>query len=416
MKGTKLILLIAMVLWMTIAVTAQLPEQGQSQPVQPVFSLDFAQHCIGDSWKLSLSNGAPDMPMRLLGNSNGQSWQITDWGKTDESGNFMEEGMFAVDAVGNHTLQLDIGGILSNTVYFVVSECKVKGSRIAFVSTRDVGGPGPGARSSRYIYVANADGSGVTRLTQGEMPIWSPDGQRIAFSSERGEIRIINADGSNERVLGPGGMPSWSPDGTRIVFYSGNPPGESTIFMMNADGSSVTKLITIGSPDPGSAAYVDELPSWSPDGQSIAFVRASDEYPWTVHILNLVTSEDQFLRVGLQPPWESRAVGDSRPAWSPDGRRLLLQVAAWSIASIDKNFSDLQTYVQGTYLGKPDWSPDGKSIVYEKFTAPGGQSSRMRIFIASLEDGTVRQLIPEAVAPASPDYWDSQPSWSRVRQ
>ena len=39
----------------------------------------------------------------------------------------------------------------------------------------------------------------------------------------------------------------------------------------------------------------------------------------------------------------------------------------------------------------------------------------MRIFVASLEDGSVRQLIPEAVAPALADYWDSEPDWSRVR-
>ena len=84
------------------------------------------------------------------------------------------------------------------------------------------------------------------------------------------------------------------------------------------------------------------------------------------------------------------------------------------IASINRNGSGLQTYIpETTYLGNPDWSPDGRSIVFNKFTAPG---SRMRIFVASLEDGSVRKLIPEAVAPALPDYWDSEPAWSRVRR
>src|SRR5258706_5343075 len=116
MNLSNLVLTMSMVLCLTLVVTAQLPEQGQPRSIQPVFSLDFAQYCIGDSWKLRLSNSVPNTPMRLLGNSNGQSWQVTDWRKTDGDGNFREEGTFAVDAVGNHSLQLDIGGTLSHTV------------------------------------------------------------------------------------------------------------------------------------------------------------------------------------------------------------------------------------------------------------------------------------------------------------
>src|SRR5262245_16849209 len=179
MKPANLVLIIAMVLCMTLGVTARMPQQG-SPPSQPVISLDFAQYCIGGSWKLKLSNSAPNTSMRLIGTSNGQSWEITDWRKSDGDGSFLEEGTFASGAVGSHTLKLDIGGIHSNILYFVVSECPVKGSRIAFVSTRDGGGPPAGFRTVPYIYVANADGSGVTRLTQGASPNWSPDGQRIA--------------------------------------------------------------------------------------------------------------------------------------------------------------------------------------------------------------------------------------------
>ena len=52
----------------------------------PVISLDFAQYCIGDSWKFRLSNGVPSVPARLLGSSNGQSWEITDWLTADAAG------------------------------------------------------------------------------------------------------------------------------------------------------------------------------------------------------------------------------------------------------------------------------------------------------------------------------------------
>jgi Tol biopolymer transport system component len=398
MKPAKRVRIITMVLSLTFAVTVQLVLPGQPQPGQPVISLDFAQYCIGDSWTLKLSNGVPNTSTRLSGSSNGQSWEITDWRKTDAAGNLSEGGTFPAEAVGSHTLMLDIAGTVSNSISFVVSGCSRLKGRIAFVSTRDGGGGPAGPESVPYIYLANPDGSGVTRLTRGAMPTWSADGQRIAFHSWSGgavnrgsvEIRVIDADGSNERVLGPGGNPSWSPDGTKIVFVSDATRWpEGGISMMNADGSSVTQLISHEFASPGGGDYAVSLPTWSPDGRSIAFVRTNYEDLWSVHILDLAKSETSHLSIR---EW----VGQSRPVWSPDGTRLLLQVSGCrGIASINRNGSGLRGHLggnymgQGTNLGNPDWSPDGKSIVFNMFTGPGDQRSplgtRMRIFVASLE-------------------------------
>ena len=184
MKSAKLVPTIKMVLSLTFVVTVQ-PLQGQAQPGQPVISLDFAQYCIGDSWKLKLSNGVPNTSTRLSGSSNGQSWEITDWRKTDAAGSLSEGGTFPAEAVGSHTLKLDIGGNMStNTISFNVFDCRLKGSRIAFVSTRDGGGGASGPRRSIVLNQFTAPGDQQT-----------PFGSRMRiFVLEDGSVRQLIPD------------------------------------------------------------------------------------------------------------------------------------------------------------------------------------------------------------------------------
>jgi hypothetical protein len=105
------------------------------------------------------------------------------------------------------------------------------------------------------IYVVNADGSGLRKLTGrgtpgelrgGRWPSWSPDGTTIAFGS-LDSIRVIRPDGTGNRELVGGRREvwelSWSPDGTKIAFVD-DPGGafQEELFVMNADGSGVTRL------------------------------------------------------------------------------------------------------------------------------------------------------------------------------
>ena len=103
-------------------------------------------------------------------------------------------------------------------------------------------------------------------------PDFSPDDQRLAFSSRRSgdavEIWLASADGSSPQQLthGPGprqGAPAWSPDGRRIAFESLRADGHFDVWVMDSDGSAVRQLTK----DPGD----ENAPTWSRDGQRIYF-------------------------------------------------------------------------------------------------------------------------------------------------
>ena len=126
------------------------------------------------------------------------------------------------------------------------------------------------------IAVIRVDGTGFRNLTRTRDanewgPVWSPDGRRIAYSSDEDgvpRIFVMDADGSNRTRISDtwGEYPAWSPDGTRIAFES--MMGGTTLFgdpaydviVMDADGTDAVNLTD--SPD-----STDTYPTWSPDGE-----------------------------------------------------------------------------------------------------------------------------------------------------
>ena len=200
---------------------------------------------------------------------------------------------------------------------------------------------------------------------------------QIAFASDRTgvpQIFLMNADGSSltrvTNISAGACQPGWSPDGNYIVFISPCPgrqdqyPG-AKLYIINADGSGKVEL--------PSAEGGDFDPAWAPDGNRIAFTSLRDG-SMQIYILNPAKNFSVTRLTEATPGDILKPDWSRQPAWSPSGTQILytghslltgtLQI--WVMNDTGRDQAFLIHRGDAFWDFYPDWSPDGKTIIFSE--------------------------------------------------
>jgi len=220
---------------------------------------------------------------------------------------------------------------------------------------------------------------------------------RIAFQSNRdGDRDIYLLTKTRLRKLTDNTWhdeyPQWSPDGSRIA-YTANPEGHYDLFVMNADGSQVTRI---------TSSPKDEIEhAWFPDGKSLAFTieeRKGIRRRFSLWSVELETGKIERMLSDFPGYTALPNFSPSDPLMGFTGKKAI----GWDVFMHDFRTGGTQALTQGGKACRPHFSPDGGKVAYVSAKADG----KGDIWIMN-PDGSEKQRLTER--DETSDYF---PSWS----
>ena len=288
------------------------------------------------------------------------------------------------------------------------------------------------------IYTMPITGGTPVRIAAGlpheTQPRFSPDGKRIAFTSDRGggdNIWIMNADGSDKRQLTKEdfrllNQPSWSPDGRFIIakkhFTTGRSLGTGEVWLYHVSGGSGVALVK--KPNEQHQKELGE-PIYAPDGKHIYFTRNVTPGPIFQYAQDSNTQlfdiERYDLDTGDVEPVVTGSGGSVRPSPSPNGKMIAfvrrerakskLYVKTLATGEERKVYDALDQDVQETWAvtgvyPNMDWTPDSANIVFwaggkiRKLDVATGRANDIPFHVADTRDMIDPPRPPVEVAPA----------------
>ena len=229
--------------------------------------------------------------------------------------------------------------------------------------------------------------------------VYSVPPAKIAFTSTRGgnfEIYTMDSNGANQVRLTEDPAydvePSWSPDGDRIAFVSARDKRGLNIHVMDADGRNLMGLTKESS---------NTEPAWSPDGTKIAFIRAKGgTHVWVMDADG--GNQMQLTHLG----------SNYNPSWSPDGVRIAFVTrkrhGGPEIYVIDRNGNNEERLTHDLEKkGHPSWSPDGQWIAHESLHRGDGS----QIFVVRTDGSGHRKQLTRKLPHKERPAWSPDGGW-----
>jgi len=216
------------------------------------------------------------------------------------------------------------------------------------------------------VYICRPDGTGLRQLTSDaavdRVPRWSPDGTWVAFFSERGgqlQIwKIRGADGSDLQQMTPSGsIPVWSPDGARLATAKAFPSADRVAMVFDANRVAADQTPeSLPTPSEPLGRFIPI--SWSPDGTRLAGQLGFSDRGGIGIVLYAFASKT-YERLTDFGEW---------PAWFGDSRRLLFVSKGrefWVMDTRTKQTKQIYSTIRDV-LGPPRVTRDARTVYFSR--------------------------------------------------